>query len=663
MMDCDTSYPMDIDEKESDKIENDKDSVITLLKSRVEELEEELRKMKRPSDSSVRYDVDVEDHKVKPPGMTNSRSKKDIEYQLSSVWIQMDRSGVKQDVVSVEEILQHQPPGAGRQGRFNRAVSVDSGSIILRQRSSSIAVDRTSRPTRLLEALSYFENATQDKPPLDWKDVDMNILGNFLLALCDDIRKILESEPRVLHVEPPTYILGDIHGNYHDLSYFSSALWGLGIQASPASFLFLGDYVDRGPHSIEVVAHLFSLKLLAPTKVFLLRGNHELRVVNGDVFAYGAVSFRKQCMQQFGEPLGNRVWEAVNTVFDCLPLAAIVDGKLFCVHGGIPAFPTGATPCDRLKMMTTLPACIPDLSTHQLAEDVLWSDPADSTEEPSLDQYGFGFNTHRGGGKFFGNQALDTFLREYGFSHLIRAHEVSKVGIQVTKHARVITIFSSSRYCGMDNQAACILVHHGKIRVIILDTEDRFQQFQQIQQSQAQGQNAQNQPATQAQNATQSTAPTSAASNMNRAQSGATPYTPSTPSQSSSPASSPLASSAPIVTVTGASSATPNASNNSPSPTSTSPLSVTTPQKTAGTGPVSGSTNANSTNVSGVNSGRPPVPVTSEAALQHAYCVVCQADCSLVPNRIRDSEGRYYHPSCWDQVQTGGLGSLDPLDQ
>ncbi len=100
----------------------------------------------------------------------------------------------------------------------------------------------------------------------------MKTFGHSLLDLCQQTRGLLLQEPRLIKLHSPTYILGDLHGNFSDLVCFEKVLWRMGPNLVPANFLFLGDYVDRGEHGVEVVAYLFAQKIVAPTKFHLLRG-------------------------------------------------------------------------------------------------------------------------------------------------------------------------------------------------------------------------------------------------------------------------------------------------------------------------------------------------------------------------------------------------------
>lgn len=141
--------------------------------------------------------------------------------------------------------------------------------------------------------------------------------------LCDQVGAILAQEPLMGCIAAPVYVFGDIHGNFADLTYFlRSVLPFNDIHLSPCNILCLGDYVDRGPFSLECVMLLFALKIEAPQKLTLLRGNHEDRVVCGDRRTYGVDCFLAQCQSLFGPVLGLSLFNKVTSVFRHLPLAA-----------------------------------------------------------------------------------------------------------------------------------------------------------------------------------------------------------------------------------------------------------------------------------------------------------------------------------------------------
>ncbi|KAL3941890.1 MAG: hypothetical protein SGBAC_003815 [Bacillariaceae sp.] len=297
-----------------------------------------------------------------------------------------------------------------------------------------------------------------------------------LFKLCQKVRHVLEGEPRVVYLQSPAYIFGDIHGNLEDLHFFSDNIWRLGMSLTAGNFLFLGDYVDRGMSCLEVTAYLLAMKLQLPNKVFLLRGNHETRDVNGWEEHYGERSFIYQCRQRFGDDIGYRIWEACNQVFDRLPLCGVVDQDIFCVHGGIPRpVGDGTTRIQDILNVSKVAGINPpyeheDDDYQQVASDCIWSDPASEEQEQySVDpETGFGESLRGGGAICFGNKAVTDFLAQQGFSYIMRAHEAHAEGVAVSKGARVFTVFSTSKDHNQGSQAlaGCILVDGEKLQVI-----------------------------------------------------------------------------------------------------------------------------------------------------------------------------------------------------
>jgi diadenosine tetraphosphatase ApaH/serine/threonine PP2A family protein phosphatase len=306
-----------------------------------------------------------------------------------------------------------------------------------------------------------------------------------IVVLCFAVSKLLEQEPRCVFIQSPCYVFGDIHGNIEDLHFFSDNIWRLGMSLTAGNFLFLGDYVDRGMNCLETVAYLLAMKYTIPTKIFLLRGNHETRDVNGWEEHYHQRSFIYQCRYRFGNDLGYRVWEACNSVFDRLPLAAIIDQDIFCVHGGIPrpiivsnANTTSVTTTTRIQDILSVPKVAginppyehEDDQYQQVASDCIWSDPASEQQELyTVDaQTGFGESLRGGGAICFGHLAVTNFLQQHHLSYIMRAHEAHAEGVAISKGARVFTVFSTSQdhNQGSNAMAGCILVDNAKLQVI-----------------------------------------------------------------------------------------------------------------------------------------------------------------------------------------------------
>jgi len=310
-------------------------------------------------------------------------------------------------------------------------------------------------------------------PSHKWNGV-MGLDARLLFTVADECMKIMAKEPTLLRLEPPVYVIGDLHGNYKDFAYFAQS-FGLWTSAEfvPARFLFLGDYVDRGLHSIETLAFVLALKVRYPDKIFLLRGNHECSEINGDEELYMSGSFKSQCKLTYGMRDGEELWNAFNRCFDMMPLAAVIDDKVFCVHAGIPRYIARNPDCNILETIASIPR--PPSITDDLVFDLIWADPATLNEERliGMDGFppGFGRNTRGPATCVFGKEAVKKFCENSGCSHMIRAHQSPKLGVDISKNAAILTVFSSSHYCGGYNRAASVLVHDHRLDIILSNPE------------------------------------------------------------------------------------------------------------------------------------------------------------------------------------------------
>ncbi|KAG7528132.1 hypothetical protein FFLO_06398 [Filobasidium floriforme] len=258
------------------------------------------------------------------------------------------------------------------------------------------------------------------------------------------------SQPTLVEVEAPIKICGDIHGRYYDLL----RVFEFSGFPPESNYLFLGDYVDRGRHNIEVAALMFAYKIKYPENFFPLRGNHESAGVNPK---YG---FLDECKRRYNM----KVWKLFSDTFNCLPVAGLVSDRILCMHGGISPDLHSLEDIRRIVRPTEIP-------DNGLLCDLLWSDPA-------KDQIGWG-PSERGAGYAFGPDIVSKFLQKFDLDLIARAHQVVVDGYEFFANRQLVTLFTAPNYCSaQDNAAGVMTVDENLLcSFAILKPDDENYQF------------------------------------------------------------------------------------------------------------------------------------------------------------------------------------------
>jgi len=256
-------------------------------------------------------------------------------------------------------------------------------------------------------------------PPLPEKDINLLLLA---------ARDVFVTQPTLLELDAPIKIMGDIHGQFHDLL----DLFEMAGPPPTSNYLMLGDYVDRGKHSIETLCLLLSYKVKYPENFFLLRGNHECSSITR---IYG---FYDECKRKHSVKL----WKQCCSLFNYLPPAAVVDDRILCMHGGIsPELHN----YDQIRNMVR--PC--DVQDTGLLCDLLWADPDNDVETWVENDRGVSFS--------FGRAALEQCLARFGLDLIARAHQVVEDGYDLFAGRQLVTIFSAPCYCGDFDNAAAVM--------------------------------------------------------------------------------------------------------------------------------------------------------------------------------------------------------------
>ncbi|KAJ0581855.1 putative protein-serine/threonine phosphatase [Helianthus annuus] len=261
--------------------------------------------------------------------------------------------------------------------------------------------------------------------------------------LCYAAEQIFIQEPTVLDLKAPIKVFGDLHGQFTDLMRLFDE-YGFPSSAGDITYidyLFLGDYVDRGQHSLETITLLLALKINYPQNFHLIRGNHEAADVNA------LFGFRPECIERMGENDGIWAWKRFNQLFNHLPLAALIEQKIICMHGGIGRSIHTVEQIEKIERPINMDA------GSVVLMDLLWSDP---TENDSVE--GLRPNARGPGLVTFGPDRVTDFCNRNKLQLIIRAHECVMDGFERFAHGQLITLFSATNYCGTANNAGALLV-------------------------------------------------------------------------------------------------------------------------------------------------------------------------------------------------------------
>lgn len=261
-------------------------------------------------------------------------------------------------------------------------------------------------------------------------------------VICTRLKEILVEEDAVAVVNPPATLVGDLHGQYYDLL----ELLRIGGNPDSTNYVFLGDYVDRGYNSVETWQLLALLKVKYPTRITLLRGNHESRQVSQ---VYGLYD---EILRKYGNP---SLWRDITDCFDFLPLAAIVGGEIFCVHGGLSP---DISHVDQIRQIDR----IGELPNEGQCADLMWSDPEDNISDWATNPRGAGF--------VFGANPVKQFLHLNKLSLVARAHQLVQEGFKYSftdetdvgsviraEGGLLATVWSAPNYCYRCGNVASVL--------------------------------------------------------------------------------------------------------------------------------------------------------------------------------------------------------------
>lgn len=341
----------------------------------------------------------------------------------------------------------------------------------------------TQTSSYILSAYNFIYTFSQEKLlNVGYQFKDENPIPSFdeslLIDLCSEAQNIFANENNILEIEGDLFIVGDIHGSFHDLLRILNI-----IVNSNNKVLFLGDYVDRGNFSLECITILFALKVQYPDRYFLIRGNHEFDSIcsqygfKDEILNYHnpkksqkstspvktmtcdmKTQSETQDINDYNDvgcyKYSEKLYDSFIRAFSYLPICAVVNKSVFCIHGGL------SPKLDKISSIENLiTRPIDRFEDNQLLCDVVWSDPS-SNSKNSFDE------NPRGCGYLFNLNSVMFFLMKNSIKNIIRGHECVKKGSLSHFNGKCITVFSASSYNkNMSNYSSILEISQNEDKV------------------------------------------------------------------------------------------------------------------------------------------------------------------------------------------------------
>ncbi|CAN5885240.1 metallophosphoesterase family protein [soil metagenome] len=221
-------------------------------------------------------------------------------------------------------------------------------------------------------------------------------------------------------------VVGDLHGDFTSLNGIMNKInYEEYLKTESNILIFLGDYIDRGKYSLEVLLFLCGIKSIFPNNVFMLRGNHEAY----HRFPFSAFDFPKDLQNKFGGSGHNLYANTMVPFFDSLSSICEINGFSLLVHGGLPVI-------EDVEFFRNYKYRLSDMKSDEgLLVEILWNDPREFTDR-------IWQASNRGLGKYFGINITKNWLNHTDTKLIIRGHEPC-MGHKFNHDNKVLTLFSS----------------------------------------------------------------------------------------------------------------------------------------------------------------------------------------------------------------------------